>query len=130
MVGGMWWHLGDTPVSIGAAGFIVFGLNSSRVKALLNASAIRFLGKISYSLYLVHMTVLCALAALLSHRLSHGGLLLVYLTTSILLSWGFYLTVEWPFMKLSRQAGTRIVTLQQKEISKATFPYSSWLRFR
>ncbi|WP_433963849.1 acyltransferase family protein [Tunturiibacter gelidiferens] len=121
MVGGLWWHLGDMPVAVGAAGFIVLGLNSSKAKALLHVPAIRFLGKISYSLYLVHMTVLCALTALLSHRINHSGLLLVYLTTCILLSWGFYLAVELPFMKLSRQAGTRNVTPQQKEISEGVF---------
>jgi peptidoglycan/LPS O-acetylase OafA/YrhL len=70
------------------------------------------------------MTVLCALAALLSHRINHAGLLLVYLTTSILLSWGFYLAVEQPFMKLSRRFGTGVVTLQQEETSEveATVP--------
>jgi peptidoglycan/LPS O-acetylase OafA/YrhL len=118
LIGGPWWRLGDLPVAIAAGGFIIIGLNSIRTQIILNLSPIRFLGKISYSLYLVHMTVLCALAALLSHRISHVGLLLVYLTTSILLAWGFYFVVEQPFMKLSRRAGTGIVTLQQKEISE------------
>jgi peptidoglycan/LPS O-acetylase OafA/YrhL len=102
---GMWWHLGDMPVALGAAGFIVVGLNSARAKIILNHRIFRFVGKISYSLYLVHGTVLFILAALLQGRVSSLTFLLIFVPVSILLSWGFYIAVEAPFMRLSQRVG-------------------------
>jgi peptidoglycan/LPS O-acetylase OafA/YrhL len=101
------WHFGDMPVVAGAAGFIVIGLNSISAHHALNSLIPAFLGRISYSLYLMHGTVLFAMAAMLKDKVSHPVFFLLYLPTAILLSWGFYLAVEKPFMVISRKVGRR-----------------------
>jgi peptidoglycan/LPS O-acetylase OafA/YrhL len=53
------------------------------------------------------MTVLCALSAMLVHKIGRPSLFLLYMATSLLLSWGFYLTVEKPFMMISRKGWFR-----------------------
>ena len=105
------------PEALGAAGLIGVALNSTKVINALKSRVPSFLGRISYSLYLVHSLVLFLIAAVL-----HGKLLPVmfvaYLTAAILFAWGVFTVVEEPFMKLSRRAGTGIVTLRQEEISE------------
>jgi peptidoglycan/LPS O-acetylase OafA/YrhL len=102
--GGLW-HLGDMPVAIGAGGLMVIALNSPHVRSILLHGSLGFMGRISYSLYLVHGTVLFALVALLRYRVSPPTLFLIFVPTVILLSWGFYLCVEAPFTRLSQKAG-------------------------
>jgi peptidoglycan/LPS O-acetylase OafA/YrhL len=99
------WHLGDIPTALGAAGLIVIALNSVVASRLLDTPIPSFLGRISYSLYLVHGTVLFAMTALMGNKISHVLFFGLYLTVSILLSWGFYLGVEAPFMRMSRRVG-------------------------
>jgi len=99
------WHLGDMPVVLGAAGLLLLGLNSVKASRALNSVVPTFLGRISYSLYLVHGTVLFATAAVLQNKVSHPVFFLIYFPTAILLSWGFYVSVESPFMVMSRNVG-------------------------
>lgn len=101
------WHLGDMPVAVGAAGLLILGLNSFKASRALNSVVPTFLGRISYSLYLVHGTVLFAMAAVLQNKVSHPVFFLIYLPSAILLSWGFYVAVEEPFMLMSRNVGRR-----------------------
>jgi peptidoglycan/LPS O-acetylase OafA/YrhL len=102
------WHLGSMPVILGAAGFIIIGLNSAAASNVLHSAVPAFLGRISYSLYLVHGTVLFALAAMLRGKVSPPAFLLLYLPTAIFLSWGFYYVVEAPFTRASRNVGRRV----------------------
>lgn len=101
------WHLGELPITLGAAGFLIIGLNSTIVSRILNSPIPTFLGRISYSFYLLHGTVLFAMAVMLKDRLSCPVFFLIYFSTTILLSWGFYVAVEKPFMLMSRNAGRR-----------------------
>jgi peptidoglycan/LPS O-acetylase OafA/YrhL len=99
------WHLRDMPIAVGAAGFIVIGVNSSVASRILNSMVPAFLGRISYSFYLVHGTILFAMSAMLLDRVSHPIFFLLYFPTAIFLSWGFYVAVERPFMLWSRSVG-------------------------
>lgn len=105
------WHLGDMPVVAGAVGFMLVGLNSSRARSILNSTVPAFLGKISYSFYLVHGTVLFAMAAMLKDKIRPLDFLVLYIPVAILLSWGFYRAVEAPFTRLSRNAARRLVAV-------------------
>ena len=102
------WHLGYLPVSIGAAGLIVMALSSNTVSRWLQHPLPAFLGKISYSTYLVHGTVLYALARALGGRISHPVLFMIYVPTALLLSWGFYAAVEAPFMRMSHAVKKKV----------------------
>lgn len=99
------WHLGDMPIAVGAAGLVVVGINSRSAQRILNSPTPAFLGKISYSFYLVHGTVLFAMAAALKDKVSPAEFFILCLPSAILLSWGFYQAVEAPFMRMSRKVG-------------------------
>jgi peptidoglycan/LPS O-acetylase OafA/YrhL len=99
--------LGDIPIVIFAAGGIVLCMNSRSVGSFLRTRYAVFLGRISYSLYLVHGTVLFAMAAMLKDKVSPPVFFLLFVPTAILLSWGFYVAVESPFMVMSRNVGRR-----------------------
>lgn len=101
------WHLGDMPVVMGAAGLLMLGLNSTTASRALHTVVPTFLGRISYSLYLVHGTVLFAMAAMLKDKVSPPVFFLLFVPTAVLLSWGFYVAVESPFMVMSRNVGRR-----------------------
>lgn len=101
------WHSGDMSVAVGAAGLIIIGLNALPARRILNSGILSFLGRISYSLYLVHGTVLFAMAVLLRDKVSHPVFFLLYLPAATLLSWVFYVLVEKPFMLMSRNVGRR-----------------------
>jgi peptidoglycan/LPS O-acetylase OafA/YrhL len=108
---GALWHLGDIPVAVGAAGLMLVGLNSTVAHKILSAPIPTFCGRISYSLYLVHGTVLFALAALLYERVSPPVILAVFVPTALILSWGFYTAVEAPCMRWSRSLGRGMPTI-------------------
>ncbi len=61
--------LDQTLIVFGAMGYMLLSLNSRRLSNILTGTIPRFLGRISYSLYLVHATVLFAIFHLLGHRL-------------------------------------------------------------
>jgi peptidoglycan/LPS O-acetylase OafA/YrhL len=99
------WRFGDWPVVLGSAGVVLISLNSPWARAFLDSPLPRFMGRISYSLYLVHGTVLFTLKAL------HWGCLptelhcMVYLVLSLLLATGFCIAIDEPFMRMARSAG-------------------------
>ena len=99
------WHLGDMPVAVGAAGILLVGINSPLARKSLNSPVPAFFGRISYSLYLVHGTVLFALAALWKGVVSPPVLFFLFLSTSVLASWGFYRAIELPFTRWSQRVG-------------------------
>ncbi|GGA63356.1 acyltransferase [Edaphobacter acidisoli] len=104
-------NMGSIVISLGAAGLMIFALNSTVVRNALLHRTPSFLGKISYSLYLVHGTVLFAMTAMLKNRISHLSFFLIYVPLSILLSWIFFKLVEAPFTTMSRNVGKKRVTL-------------------
>jgi peptidoglycan/LPS O-acetylase OafA/YrhL len=89
----------------GATGLIVLAIASPRVRHLLNLRIPRFLGRISYSLYLIHCTVLFALTSLLPSRLSEAAQFPIFLAASLLIATVFCLLIEEPFLRLSRRVG-------------------------
>lgn len=86
----------------GAAGYMLLSLNSQRISAVLNSVVPKFLGRISYSLYLVHSTVLFALVRILPNRLSLAVQIPIYVVASIFLSYLFCIALEEPCLRLGR----------------------------
>jgi peptidoglycan/LPS O-acetylase OafA/YrhL len=100
-------RVGQVPMLMGAAGLIVIALNSNLARRLLGLAVPRFLGRISYSLYLVHVPVLFALTFALHTRISKTTLFFIYVPTAIGLGTIFNILVEEPFIRLSRRIGRR-----------------------
>jgi len=97
------WHIQDWPLVAGAFGLMLFALESRHAKRVLNSAVLSFLGRISYSLYLVHGTVLFALAFMLQGRTSWAIAFAIYLPVTLLLATTFCLLIEEPCMKLGRR---------------------------
>ncbi len=110
----------DWPPTIGAMGFIVISLNSLLFRRMLLSRWICFLGRISYSLYLTHATVLFALVHLLYGHIPLMTILPVYLLFSFAISTAFYYTVEQPSMNWGRIVGRRLLRPKAESGSVAT----------
>jgi peptidoglycan/LPS O-acetylase OafA/YrhL len=96
----------DWPVAAGAMMLIVFAMHSRAVHRFLTSRVIHHLGKISYSLYLVHGTILFVLVHTLLGRIPMVFLLLLYLATTLLVTEIFYRLIERPTMLLGRRLTT------------------------
>jgi peptidoglycan/LPS O-acetylase OafA/YrhL len=81
----------------GAGIFIMLFLASRRLEYLGKSKPAQFLGKVSYSFYLVHLPMLIALASVL-YPITRSLTLVfaVSLTCSLLTAWGIYVLVETP----------------------------------
>ncbi len=113
------WHLlerGDLCCAMAAGVLLTFALRRSGTPArLLRLRAIRFLGSISYSLYLVHLPVLLALCAVLPQRLPFPWVFPVFLAASLVAATLLHRLVEVPSIALSRQAGKLAMPARLKE---------------
>jgi peptidoglycan/LPS O-acetylase OafA/YrhL len=73
-----------------------------RLRVGLRTAVSGYLGKISYSLYLVHGTVLFTLLNLLYYRVSLPVLAAIYTVVSLLVAHLFHLAVEEPSLQLGK----------------------------
>lgn len=99
------WHsmvLNDWMISIGAALFIILSLSSQSLSKVLLLKPISFLGKVSYSLYLIHIIVLVSVLQLFNGHLPLWGLLAGAFGLSIFLSYIAYLFIELPSIRLGK----------------------------
>jgi peptidoglycan/LPS O-acetylase OafA/YrhL len=94
-------------VAIGAVGFIVTAINSSAASRLLNSAIPTFLGRISYSLYLIHAPVLLALTFGMHKQLSAWAQFPIYLVAAIGAAYLFCISVEEPFTRMGQRLGRR-----------------------
>jgi len=92
----------DTLIGIGAVGLMLFAMYSPRVSRVLNHSLPRYLGQISYSMYLVHGTILFALLHLLYGKLPIVVIAAIYLPLTIAASHLFNKFVEMPATRLGK----------------------------
>jgi peptidoglycan/LPS O-acetylase OafA/YrhL len=92
----------DWLTAIGASLFIVFALNSARVGKFLLSGPTRWLGKVSYSLYLTHFIVLLVLVHAFYGKVNITLLLFICLVVSLAVAQVFFAAVEKPCMNLGR----------------------------
>ncbi|MBW4042233.1 MAG: acyltransferase [Acidobacteria bacterium] len=89
--------------ALGGAGIVVVAGAATRFRRFLESRVPQFLGRISFSLYLVHLPVLATLTWLLGDwNWPVAALIGVPLAT--LTGWGFFRLVEKPLHKLARSA--------------------------
>jgi peptidoglycan/LPS O-acetylase OafA/YrhL len=93
----------DWGAAAGATMLIVFAINSRPFHSFLTSRTIHHLGQISYSLYLIHGTILFILIHTLLGRVPMSILLLIYLTATLLVTEIFYRLIERPSMLLGRR---------------------------
>lgn len=100
--------VGNWITMLGVIGLLLLSLNSAPVRGMMNLQPPQFLGRISYSLYLIHPTVLYALTFSIGGRLSPWLQFPIYVTLSILVAWAFYSVVERTAIQWSRSVGRRM----------------------
>ena len=98
--------LQESMVAIGSAMVIAAALSPGGIERFLMHRAFRFLGRISYSLYLVHVPLLLT-AVMLMHRAPILPLLICIPPAAILLGWLFQITVAEPCARLGQRLSRR-----------------------
>ena len=93
----------DYAATLGAAMLVVGVLGSPRAGGVLLGRVPAFLGRISYSLYLIHAVVLLAMVHLLAGALPLGALLPASMAIGISLAAISYRFIEAPTMALARR---------------------------
>jgi peptidoglycan/LPS O-acetylase OafA/YrhL len=87
----------------GALLILILALTTVHFKRFLHLGPLHWLGKVSYSLYLLHSVVLYSLASLYWTKTTHHILLMGFgIALSLVLSAGFYHWVERPSILLGR----------------------------
>jgi peptidoglycan/LPS O-acetylase OafA/YrhL len=101
--------ISDWGTALGAVGIIVSVLYSRRINTLFRLPVPVFLGRISYSLYLVHIPVLLAMAFFLQRRfpLRAALMLPLYSIVALVVAYLFCILVEEPFTRLGRVLKSR-----------------------
>jgi peptidoglycan/LPS O-acetylase OafA/YrhL len=92
----------DLLTLVAAVGWIVIALNSPLAGKILRSRPCHFLGRISYSLYLIHPLVLLTITSALGTRLSPWIQFPLYIAGALLAGWLFCLLVEEPCIRLGR----------------------------
>lgn len=95
--------LSDWLTALGAAGLIALSLSSQIFQRILLWSPIHNLGKMSYSVYLLHFILLLLFVHLLYGRVPTLLIFALTLAATLLVSWGFYNKVEVPLIALGRR---------------------------
>jgi peptidoglycan/LPS O-acetylase OafA/YrhL len=113
----------DWPVAAGAVMLIVFAINSPPFHKFLNSRTIHYLGERSYSLYLIHGTILFSLIHTLMGRVRLDILFLLYLAITLFVAEIFYRLIEHPAMLFGRRlAATRKSLPQSQPLSITSVP--------
>jgi peptidoglycan/LPS O-acetylase OafA/YrhL len=97
----------DWMTALGAAGVIILSLNSGKCSRILLWRPIRLVGKMSYSIYLLHFIVLLAFVHLFYGRLPLLAIFAICFAVVIAFSYVFYRFVERPSIQLGRRISGR-----------------------
>ncbi|WP_158945942.1 acyltransferase [Granulicella sp. S190] len=101
-------NLFDWPVALGAVMLIILAINNRFFHEFLTTRSIHYLGERSYSLYLIHGTILFSLIHTLMGRVPTTLLLILYLSITLAVTEIFYRLIEKPSMLLGRRLTTPV----------------------
>lgn len=98
----------DLVISCGALLFLALALSSNTARKYLMSRPLRYLGRISYSLYLVHAFVIVGLIHILYAILPLAAILVISLIVSLALATAGNVYVEAPAIRLGRRLALRM----------------------
>ena len=101
-------HVGGVPAAIGSALLVALAFADSKVEAALSTPIPLWLGKVSYSLYLIHVPILIAAAHLLIGTMPMIQILALAGATALCASEIFYRLIELPSIKIGRLMAEKI----------------------
>ena len=102
MVDMRWLLPSDYGSVLGACGLLIIALGSAKASALLRKPFFKFFGDISYSMYMIHITMLYLAFFLLYNHLPVPVILLVYVLAVIAASTIAWKVIELPSIALGR----------------------------
>jgi peptidoglycan/LPS O-acetylase OafA/YrhL len=108
--------IADWGITIGSAVFIVVSMSSKTVSQLLTGKMLIFNGRVSYSIYLYHTTILFLCFSILTSKLPIWGIYLVSLIFTViatLISWKF---IENPSVSLGSRLSKLVQSTKNKRI--------------
>lgn len=88
--------------AVGIIIFIIVALSSNTAKRILHMRPVEFLGKISYSLYLVHMPILIWLLHTFHETIAMNGIALLVIVVSLLVASLSYYMIELPAIRFGK----------------------------
>lgn len=94
---------------IGVTGFVILAAFAPAAKGPLSRRPVRWLGRISFSLYLIHEPLVLAFAYLNPHHPKLG--MVVAIAVAIPVAWLFYICVERPSHRLAKLVAARAMAL-------------------
>lgn len=97
----------DYSVAVSVVVFIIMALASSKVSGVLNQGPIKFLGKISYSLYLYHFVVMLTFAYAMPTTVPYWITAVSAFAVSILVAAVSYTVIEKPSMRLGKLVSSK-----------------------
>jgi peptidoglycan/LPS O-acetylase OafA/YrhL len=98
----------EAVVGIAVAGIMLLALGRPAISRFLMQPALRFLGRISYSYYLLHSVVLTHVADALYGRLPNVVIVVIGIGGSVVLAWAAYRWIETPSIHLGQHLYRRI----------------------
>lgn len=105
-------------LTLGACVIIVFALSSGKFSLFLRNRIVNFLGKISYSLYLIHLPIILVMVHLLSEKLPLWLICILSVPLVIFGSNLMYRYIEEPSIKIGRTLAGLISRKSSKELEK------------
>ena len=95
--------LTQVPCAVGGLATICAALYNADLRSFLNTRVLQFMGRVSYSLYLLHATVLYILLHLFFGVFSTTALFVLYISASFLMAAISYKLIERPSLELGRR---------------------------
>lgn len=104
-------HFPDAPeiiLVLGAGGVLLSSLYSRRLSAFMKNRVAEYLGRVSYSLYLVHGTVLFFLVDVLYWKISWEWMLVLFVIVSLVLAHLFCVLIEEPALRVGKRLSAKL----------------------
>jgi peptidoglycan/LPS O-acetylase OafA/YrhL len=103
---------------LACCGVLIFA-QYSRISRLLDTAVPEYLGRISYSMYLLHATVLWATLIVLYGKVPFVALFLIYGVATFAISHVFCIQIEEPAMRFGKRATAKKQSVLQPAVSLA-----------
>jgi peptidoglycan/LPS O-acetylase OafA/YrhL len=93
--------------ALAAAIMLILAIDSRGLRSLLESAIPQYLGRISYSLYLIHLPIILVIAPILIDRVSFPGLVVAIMAVSLAAASVMHAVVEVPSIKLGHRLAKR-----------------------